>query len=67
MDTLTPEAAEAIADELHSHVSLLRVMDSHPTTNAVMIETHRRMAIECVEQLGAYLQLSTTFLPVGAL
>ena len=67
MDTLTPETADAIADELHSHMALLRAMDSHPTTNAVMIETHRRLALECVEQLGAYLQLSTTFAPVGAL
>jgi hypothetical protein len=63
---MNPNEAAQLGAEIADHVALLAAMDAHPVTNAKMIETHRRLALEAIEQLGAYLQLSDTFLPVSA-
>jgi hypothetical protein len=63
---MNPTEAAALGVEIADHAALLAAMDSHPVTNARMIEAHRRLALEAIEQLSAYLHLSDTFAPVQA-
>lgn len=49
------------ADELHAHLTAIARLESHPRTNAIAIEMHRQLALECVNDISAYLLISPTF------
>jgi hypothetical protein len=57
----TPVDAVSLADELAAHMMRLARLDARPRTNAVVIESTRRAALECAETLAAYLVGSDTF------
>lgn len=58
---MNPIEASILAGELAAHMDVLSSLDLHPLTSATDIETHRREAVACVEQLHAHLLLSDAF------